>query len=308
MILPALYLINKPPGITSFQFLSPIKKRLGTKKIGHAGTLDKFAEGLMVVLAGQATRFAEYLANLDKSYCAELSFGAETDTLDPHGRVAATGPLPHRDSLLRCMRQFQGKIDQTPPEFSAIHIQGKRAYQRARSGEEFTMPTRRIHIYSLRLLNYDGSHASISLECSKGTYVRSLARDIAHCAGTRAHLTQLQRTSIGAFTSLNALDLDDFLALSNAEIGKRRIWGSKLLQAVPHIQKITISDTILPAIRNGKQLYLSDIAGASAELEPGLSALVNSSDDIQAIVEVPEDLSSAPVRIKYRRVFYTLDI
>ena len=304
---PGLLLINKPIGITSFQFLFPIKKRLGTKKIGHAGTLDKFAEGLMLVLVGQCTRFSQYLTGLNKSYKAELHFGTETDTLDPEGHIIARAPLPDRDRVFSSLVDFRGLIHQVPPKYSALHLNGKRAHQRIRNGESFEIPSREVKVSALRLINYNGLRAVIDVECSKGTYVRSLARDIGLRAQSRAHLGALTRTVVGSFCCTEALSLEDFISLSDGEIEKRVIWGSKLLQLIPDLRLLTVDDEIKTRIERGMPLYGSDLDFDRSDAGSPIG-LLSKRDEILALVEPPElnsatDSSQQLGRLKYRGGF-----
>jgi tRNA pseudouridine55 synthase len=205
-----LLLLRKPEGITSFQVLSPIKRSLGSGKVGHAGTLDRFASGLLVVLAGSYSRLASYVQNGEKRYQGLVSFGKETATLDPEGAVVAEAAPPSRKELEIALVGFRGKIMQKPPAYSAVHVGGKRAYEIALKGEEPELRERPVEIYSLELLSYEGGSALVDLRCSSGTYVRSLARDIALACGSRAHLTALVRFSIGPYKVEDAITPEDF--------------------------------------------------------------------------------------------------
>jgi tRNA pseudouridine55 synthase len=202
-------LLNKRPGVTSFEALYPVKRALGTGKVGHTGTLDKFAEGLLVVLAGRALKRSAEFTHLDKRYEAAVFFGAETDTLDPEGAVIAEAPPPEREALEAVLPAFQGALMQTPPAYSAIHIGGKRAHELARSGQAVEMRQRQVTIYSIMLQSYEPPLARIEAACSSGTYIRSLARDIALALGSRAHLVALKRTRVGAFRVEDAIGTED---------------------------------------------------------------------------------------------------
>ncbi|MCL2800793.1 MAG: tRNA pseudouridine(55) synthase TruB [Treponema sp.] len=193
---------NKKPGVTSFDALRDIKRFLGTKKVGHTGTLDKFASGLLIVLAGKALKLSQWFTNCDKKYIGKIRFGIETDTLDPEGVVIAEADLPSREKTEQVLAQFTGEILQAPPAYSAIHINGKRASDLARSGIQPEMKKRPVTIYELKLLSFESPFAEIFVHCSSGTYIRSLARDIALAAGSRAHLTALKRTNVGNFNNI----------------------------------------------------------------------------------------------------------
>ena len=195
-----LILFNKPSGITSFDALREIKRSLGTGKVGHTGTLDKFASGLLIVLAESALRMSKWFIGCDKKYKGRIRFGIETDTLDPEGAVTAQAPLPAREDVEKILIQFTGGIMQSPPSYSAIHINGKRASELARSGEPHEMKERPVTVYKLDLVSWQPPFADIFVHCSSGTYIRSLARDIALAAGSRGHLDALLRTDIADFS------------------------------------------------------------------------------------------------------------
>jgi tRNA pseudouridine55 synthase len=202
-------LYAKRAGLTSFSSLSLIKKALVTGKVGHTGTLDSFADGLLVVLTGGLTRLAPLVSGFDKSYRALIRFGAETDTLDPTGTITHHAPLPTQADFCRVLPHFTGAIRQTPPAYSAIHIEGKRASDRVRNGQAVTVPEREITIYAIEMLAFSGEYALIDVRCSKGTYIRALARDIALACGSRAHLANLRRTAVGDFALAEALFADE---------------------------------------------------------------------------------------------------
>jgi len=199
-------LLKKNPGLTSFEALSMVKKALGTGKVGHAGTLDKFAEGLLIVLVGRATRLAQWFSGSDKLYEGTILFGDETDTLDPEGQIIAEAPPPAPALLAECIPRFIGPQLQAPPAYSAVHVDGRRAHELARSGQAPEMKSRPVFIRELDLLSYDPPQARIRVRCSKGTYIRSLARDIALAASSRAHLIALNRLEIAGFSVQDAVD------------------------------------------------------------------------------------------------------
>ena len=192
-------MLHKQPGITSFDSLRGIKRALGTGKAGHTGTLDKFAGGLLLVLTGRALKLSRWFTHCDKQYEGTICFGAETDTLDPEGAVLATAPLPSRSAVESALAEFRGAIEQAPPAYSAIHIDGERASVLARRGESPEMRKRPVHIYRLELLSWEPPFAKIAVHCSSGTYIRSLARDIALAVGSRGYLSALLRTKIAGF-------------------------------------------------------------------------------------------------------------
>jgi tRNA pseudouridine55 synthase len=202
---PGYLLLDKRPGRTSFESLGAVKKALGTGRVGHTGTLDKFASGLLLVLVERAAKLNPWISHCDKRYQGTIRFGEETDTLDPEGEVIARGPLPSREQIQGALAQFRGEILQTPPVYSAIHVEGRRASELARSGEKPEMKTRPVTIHLLELLSWEPPLARIQVHCSSGTYIRSLARDIALAYGSRAHLVQLRRVAVAGFSVDQAL-------------------------------------------------------------------------------------------------------
>ena len=205
-----LILLDKPAGVTSFGALSSVKQGLNTQKVGHTGTLDRFAEGLLIVLTGRLTRLASHLLLLDKVYVATVLFGLETDTLDPEGSVCRRGDVPDLDRIAQALGGFKGEISQIPPDYSAVHVKGKRAYRLAREGAEVTIAPRRVFVHGIDILGYDPPELELRRRCSKGTYVRSIARDLGREAGTCAYLSALRRVAIGTFHLRDAVRPADF--------------------------------------------------------------------------------------------------
>lgn len=204
-----ILLMDKTEGVTSFRFLDSVKKGYPkSTKIGHAGTLDKFASGLMIVLIGNATRLNPVFSSMDKSYEALIRFGTETDTLDPDGRIIRTASIPDESAIDEALSSFKGKIMQRPPKYSAVHVDGKRAYRNAVKGVEFEMPFRQVEIFSLEKLSYSEGDLAIRVHVSKGTYIRSLARDIGEKCSSAAHLEKLRRISIGPYHLDGCLSYD----------------------------------------------------------------------------------------------------
>ena len=214
----SLLLMDKKEGVTSFSSLYPIKKEHKGEKVGHAGTLDKFASGLMVVFTGAATRLNPVFSSFGKRYRGTLLFGTETDTLDPEGSVIEKSDnIPTKEEIEKILQTFIGKQLQTPPMYSALHVDGKRAYMMARKGVDVEMEPREIEIYSLSLISYDNGVLEFDAAVSKGTYIRSLARDIALALDTRGHLIALRRTEVGPFT-LEDIGKDTFCLLDKTNL------------------------------------------------------------------------------------------
>lgn len=203
-----ILLMDKEEDITSFSSLNKVKREYRGEKVGHAGTLDRFASGLMIVMVGGATKLNPVFSTFPKRYTATISFGEETDTLDREGKViASSAEIPAKEDIESILPSFLGRQKQIPPVYSAIHIDGKRAYKEARKHSDIEMPERDIFISSINLLSVSGNEAVIDTAVSKGTYIRSLARDIALRCGSRGHLVALRRTEVGPF-SLSDLGLE----------------------------------------------------------------------------------------------------
>ena len=199
-MIPSFVLLNKEAGISSFQAMNQLKKDIGTKRVGHCGTLDPFADGLLLALTGRITKFMTYMADMTKVYEAVLRFGEETDTLDPTGKLVCQGlPVPDKESVEKAASSFSGELMQVPPSFSAVHVDGKRAYKLARRGAELSIPAKKVTIYSFEILEYKAPDLYFRVKCSGGTYIRAIARDLAALCGTRGYLTALHRTGIGPF-------------------------------------------------------------------------------------------------------------
>ena len=194
-----IILLDKPAGQTSFQSLGFLKRALATGRVGHTGTLDRFAEGLLVVLAGRLTRLCAVASGMDKEYVSVFTFGKETETLDPEGAVIAEGPLPSLKDIEQALPSFRGEISQVPPVYSAVHVGGQRASQAARRGEEVVLAPRTVTVHEMLIIDYAPPELSVRISCSKGTYVRSLARDLGRRLQTRAFVSRLRRTRVGPF-------------------------------------------------------------------------------------------------------------
>jgi tRNA pseudouridine55 synthase len=245
-----LILLNKNPGVTSFDALRDIKRSLATGKVGHTGTLDKFAQGLLIVLVGRALKLSQWFSGCDKQYLGKIHFGIETDTLDPEGCVTARADVPVREKVEQALPQFTGDIMQEPPAYSAIHVNGCRASQLARSGAVPQMKKRPVSIYRIELVKWEPPFAEIFVHCSSGTYIRSLARDIALAAGSRGHLCELLRTRIAGF-SLDSVPFPSQYG-ENEEFNLRQIDKSVISSlGMPWFE---ISPQETEKIRHGKAL------------------------------------------------------
>jgi tRNA pseudouridine55 synthase len=199
--------VDKPLGQTSFDVVRRVKRGTGERKVGHAGTLDPAATGVLLVCLGQAVRVSEYLMDLPKTYRAAIHLGISTDTYDSEGQVVATGApdAVSEEALRQVLQRFVGEIQQVPPRYSAIKVGGRPAYQRARKGEALVLSARPVKVYRLDLLDFAAPIVELEIECGKGTYIRSLAHDIGQQLGCGAYLARLARTRVGPFTLESAV-------------------------------------------------------------------------------------------------------
>jgi len=257
-----LLLLNKQPGITSFDTLRGIKRALGTGKVGHTGTLDKFAEGLLLVLVGKALKLSQWFTHCDKQYEGTICFGKETETLDPEGAVVAEAPLPSLEAVELALSRFSGEIERAPPAYSAIHIDGKRASALARQGETPEMKKRPVSIYKLELLSWEPPYAKIFVHCSSGTYIRSLARDIAAETGSRAHLSGLTRTMVAGFGLEDAKSINSEQLTINKEESEILCPIDKSVFDKLGIASIDVTPGDAAKVINGKPLAQLSIAAA----------------------------------------------
>lgn len=205
-----LLLIDKPGGMTSHDVVDAIRRRLQIRKVGHGGTLDPSATGLLILLLGKATRKASDFLQADKTYRATLRLGVATDTQDSEGRVIETRPVEGipLEKVHQVLSRFMGSIEQQIPAYSAVHIQGRRSYALARAGIAPPPRTRRVTVHTLKLLDVQWPDLDLEVTCSTGTYVRTLCSDIGAALGTGGHLAALRRTRIGTYTVAQAVPLD----------------------------------------------------------------------------------------------------
>ncbi len=208
-VVSGVLVVDKPVGLTSHDVVQIIRRGTGIRRAGHTGTLDPRASGVLVVLIGPAVRLSEYVSASDKRYQATIHLGSSTDTYDSEGRVTSSASLVNvsEDKFEDILQQFVGEIEQVPPPYSAVKVQGRKAYEIAREGEEVSLEPRTIQVYSLDLLEWDPPEVVIDVFCSSGTYVRSLANDLGNALGVGAHLVGLRRTKSGRFTLRDAVTL-----------------------------------------------------------------------------------------------------
>jgi tRNA pseudouridine55 synthase len=245
--------INKPQGITSHDVVARVRKLAGQRRVGHAGTLDPMATGVLLVFLGQATRVIEYVVGSRKQYRATICFGTSTDTLDAEGEITATSDASQltETQLRELLPKFLGDIEQFPPLYSAIKRNGQPLYKLARAGETVDVPPRQITIDSLTWVSWEPPHLTVDVVCSAGTYIRSLARDLGDAAGTGAHLIRLTRTASGTWT------LDDAVTLEQLESNSGwKEYLHPLDQAITHLPRVDLTESEATDVGFGRRIEL----------------------------------------------------
>ncbi|CDE10517.1 tRNA pseudouridine synthase B [Clostridium sp. CAG:354] len=253
-----IIVINKEKEYTSHDVVAKLKKKLNISKVGHTGTLDPNATGVLPILIGKGTKFSKYLINHDKIYEVELELGKKTDTADIEGKVIEEKNVDEKyikENLLQVLESFVGKQEQIPPMYSAIKKNGKKLYEYARAGEKVEIEPRKIEIYKIDLNKYDKNIISFVVSCSKGTYIRSLCEDIAGKLNTVGYMKNLKRLQVGKFNIKDAVYIDD-IDLKN--VNEHLITLEEILRETPCIN---LSEKKLKLFINGVQLTANNIDG-----------------------------------------------
>ncbi|WP_353217387.1 tRNA pseudouridine(55) synthase TruB [Sandarakinorhabdus sp.] len=258
MTLNGWIILDKPLGLTSAQGVAAVKRifrqgGLPIPRIGHGGTLDPLATGVLPIALGEATKLAGRMLDADKAYDFTVQFGTETSTLDAEGEVTATSDVrPDETDILSVLPRFTGPISQIPPQYSALKVDGKRAYALARAGTEVTLAARQLTIYSLALTAVTPGSATFTARVSKGTYIRSLARDLAYALGSVGHVTMLRRSKSGPFTLAQAISLDKLAALVQGAAQEQAILP--LMAGLDDIPALPITPDEAAALHQGRRL------------------------------------------------------
>lgn len=281
--LTGVILVDKPRGITSFKTVERVRRALNADRAGHTGTLDPMATGLLPVCLGQSTRLARFVSDADKGYRATVRLGAATDTLDADGEVVHTDPADvvaaiDAAGFEAALPAFRGPIEQRPPVYSAIKVDGERLYAKARRGEVVEAPLRSIVVHRLELVESTPPDFTFEVVSSKGTYVRSLAADVAESLGVGGHLVDLRRTRVASLTIDRALPLEQIEADPEAALTARL----RPAEAVAHIPAVTPASGLVEHITHGRRRPLP---GAPV----GLCRVLDGTGRMVAIVEVPAD-------------------
>jgi tRNA pseudouridine55 synthase len=259
-----LLVLDKPAGMTSHDVVEIVRRATGERSIGHLGTLDPMATGVLPLLLGRYTRLAQFFGTAEKGYEGTIRFGFATDTFDAEGTAAGEARVLtlSLDGLRGLAARFHGEMDQMPPVFSAKKIGGVPAHKLAREGKPVEVKPARIVIHRFELMSLEGDEATFEMQVSAGGYVRSVAHELGELAGCGAHLSALRRTQAGAFTLAQAIGLDELKALVGApgEIERRLPHPRTLL---PEIPSVTVDEHVAGRLRNGMQVNLPDFSSAA---------------------------------------------
>ncbi len=281
--------VDKPRGITSFDVVRDVRRALKVKKVGHTGTLDPMATGVLPICIGDGTKIAQFITEATKAYDATLKLGATTDTLDAEGKVLLTRPVPplNRELIEAAFEKFRGPILQTPPMYSAVKIGGKRLYELARAGEEVERAARPVTVFELLLRDFSADEIKLSVTCSKGFFVRTLAAEIGEALGCGAHLCALRRTQSGPFALAQAIPLAELVA-AGPELATARLVG--LNDSLKDLPALQVTEAEANRVRHGG---LVEVAGQRS----GLHRVLEPSGELVSVAEVTRG------RLVYRRVF-----
>jgi tRNA pseudouridine55 synthase len=286
--------VDKPVGLTSFDVVRRVKRTAKVKRVGHGGTLDPMASGVLPICLGEATKLAQFLLDADKEYDFTLCLGVETDSYDATGVVTARHDATAIDEarVRAALPALTGRISQTPPAFSALKREGRPLYDYARAGEAVEIAPRDVTVHELALLDWQGPGAvSLRMRCSKGTYVRSLAFDLGRALGVGAHVTVLRRTRSGPFALVAALPLDRALEALSAPGAPLPLVA--LPDALGHLPRCTVDASLARALEQGKKPPWEALGGVPA----GRVAVLRPGGDLLAVAEPRADGAVGTLRV-----------
>ena len=266
-------MIDKPAGVTSFDVVGLVRRRLGVRRVGHAGTLDPDATGVLPVLLGEATKLMAYVSDHDKEYRAVVRFGVRTDTQDLSGRVLSEVPVPDlaRETVETAARTFVGRIRQTPPMYSALHHAGRRLYELAREGVEVARAPREVLVHALEVEAVDGARATLRVVCGKGTYVRTLAADLGDALGVGAAVERLSRLRVGPFTRAGAVAWD---VLEHAPVATLHPRIAPPEEALAGWAEVRLDAARAQAFRHGQPVDSAGAPSGLVRVHDGAGALI----------------------------------
>jgi tRNA pseudouridine55 synthase len=261
-LMNGLVIIDKPSGCTSHDVVNRWRRLAGTKRVGHLGTLDPMATGVLALLTGTATRLAQFYGNNDKTYAAEFTLGLVSDSYDADGEVTSTdAPLPAQSEVSEALNRFRGRFEQTPPPVSAKKIMGTPAYKLARRQQPVELPAVSVEVKGLDVLSIEGHRICLIITCTAGTYIRGIAHDLGQILGCGAILTALRRTRSGEFTIDQARTLDELAALADAHRLDDAVMPAA--QLLPGMPPAYIDETVVAQIRQGRDFRISPFVVSS---------------------------------------------
>ena len=289
--------LDKPPGITSMDVVRQIKRATGLKKIGHGGTLDPMATGVIPIAIGAYTRLLEYVLDSDKAYTAEIQLGIRTDTFDADGIVLETNDPSNIciNDIEQILPEFIGTFDQTPPLYSAKRVNGKRLYEYARQKIAVEISSTPVYVKEIQIESYDQSALILSIKCGKGFYVRSLANDLGFRLGCGAYLKSLRRTTSGSFSADRAIPLSD--ALAAIKSGNLESTILTLDECLHHIPKIHLTEKLIKYIKTGRPVTIAETPVQTSEDKSILRAYDNLGEFIAIVKFDRENMELKPYKV-----------
>jgi tRNA pseudouridine55 synthase len=291
-------IVDKPAGTTSAQVVAAVRRGTIARKVGHAGTLDPLATGVLPVALGEATKTVRFAMTGAKTYRFTIRWGEARSTDDAEGEITSTSDVrPTTDQLRDALATMTGRIEQVPPAYSAVHVSGRRAYALARSGHKVELAPRPTMIYRFELIAApDRDHAVLEVQCGKGTYVRSLARDLAACLGTVGHVSSLRRTAVGPFTEAQAISLETARSLRHSPAAFRHLLPVETV--LDDIPAVVLTDTEAKRLRSGQPVSMASQLGSErvGHLESGCEVWAMAGGRAVALARF-EGGSVRPVRV-----------
>jgi tRNA pseudouridine55 synthase len=289
-----LLVVDKRSGMTSRDVVNRVQGWFPRfTRIGHTGTLDPLATGVLVVCVGVATRLAEYVQRMPKTYRTGILLGSRSDTDDADGTIvhlSLTGPPPDRMRVLECLQGFIGEIDQVPPAYSAAKVGGRRAYDLARRGHDVELQPRRVTIYRIDVLAYEYPHLDVEVHCGKGTYIRSLARELGERLGCGALVETLRRTAVGPFETVDAIRVEADRETARASL-------LPIAAAVRDLTHISMEDALIQRLRLGQSVPLPEDSGAGSIQEGEELAVLDSVGNLVAVAILGTDGLVQPAKV-----------
>jgi tRNA pseudouridine55 synthase len=284
-----LILVHKPKGKTSHDVVLQIRSIMGEKKVGHFGTLDPLATGLLLIAVGKATRLFPYFLHLAKTYEGRIRLGIATETYDSEGKPLSqeSKKYPDQTFLLEHMSSFQGEIEQLPPPYSAKKYKGEALYRRVRQNKEFILKSNKVYIHDFRLKDYSPPYVAFQVKCSSGTYIRSLAHDLGQNLGCGAHLDQLVRTEIGEYNINQSHTVEQIEKMFSKGQAHECLQPIECL--LPELPKIVVNDSAAKLVRSGSEFALEGIALSKQQKDLDILRIFDSHGKLLALARKKPD-------------------